>query len=69
MPGEVSGLYEAWRRFGRVPWSELFQPIIRLCEEGFAVEASMATTIKNAESIIRSDPMLRFVVVKSQKLV
>ena len=69
VPGEISGLYEAWKQFGRVPWSELFQPTIQLCEEGFAVEKSMATSIEFAESIIRNDPLLRFGVIKSLKSV
>ena len=59
MPGEISGLYEAWRRFGRVPWSELFQPTIQLCENGFAVERALASAIAEKESTIRNDPLLR----------
>ena len=59
VPGDVNGLYEAWKRFGRVPWSELFQPTIQMCEQGFAVEDSLAKVLVAEESIIRSDSLLR----------
>ncbi|KAK6341154.1 hypothetical protein TWF696_008241 [Orbilia brochopaga] len=36
-PGEIAGFYEAWKLYGRVPWRELFEPNIELCENGFEV--------------------------------
>ncbi|XP_053988692.1 scoloptoxin SSD14-like isoform X1 [Hylaeus volcanicus] len=34
-PGEVAGYWEAHKRFGRLPWADLFKPTIDLCEEGY----------------------------------
>lgn len=59
VPGEIKGYYEAWNRFGKMPWKDLFQPAIRLCEEGFIVERELSIQIKNSEVMIRADPNFR----------
>jgi len=61
VPGEVSGLYAAWQMFGRVPWAELVQPTIDLCEEGFIVERDLSLAIRQYETAIRADPNLSYV--------
>ena len=35
--GDVRGFWEAWRRFGRLDWTVLFEDSIRLCFEGFVI--------------------------------
>ncbi|KAK3589113.1 hypothetical protein CHS0354_017077 [Potamilus streckersoni] len=45
IPGEIKGLYEAWKLGGKLPWSDLFQPAIKLCKEGFKVGRSLASAI------------------------
>ena len=35
VPGTVAGFWEAHRRYGKLPWSELVMPAVRLAEEGF----------------------------------
>ncbi|KAK6543943.1 hypothetical protein TWF694_000661 [Orbilia ellipsospora] len=37
IPGEVMGYWRAWEMYGRVEWSELVEPAIRLAEEGVRV--------------------------------
>ena len=59
MPGEVKGYHTAWQRYGRITWSDLFQPTIRLCEDGFIVERALSGAIDMYEDDIRSDPNLR----------
>lgn len=41
-PGEVAGLWEAHQRFGRLPWSRLFEPSIALAENGITLNAYVA---------------------------
>jgi gamma-glutamyltranspeptidase/glutathione hydrolase len=41
VPGTVAGLWEAHRRFGRLPWGELLAPAIELAEVGFIVPAQL----------------------------
>lgn len=37
VPGVLMMLFEAHKQHGKLPWSDLFQPAIELCEAGFAV--------------------------------
>ncbi len=37
VPGTVAGLYEAHRRFGKLPWNKLLQPAIEIAENGFEI--------------------------------
>jgi gamma-glutamyltranspeptidase/glutathione hydrolase len=42
-PETVKGLYEAWRSYGTLRWSELLQPAIRYAREGVYVTPLMAS--------------------------
>jgi gamma-glutamyltranspeptidase/glutathione hydrolase len=44
-PGTVRGLGLAHRRFGKLPWTELLAPAIRLAEDGFAIDAALASSL------------------------
>ena len=61
MPGEVSGHYAAWMKFGRLPWAELVMPTIVLCEQGFIVERALAAAIQQYETAIRNDTNFAYV--------
>ena len=37
-PGAVAGLAEQHRRFGRLPWSQVVEPAVRLARDGFLVD-------------------------------
>src|SRR5690349_12885354 len=58
VPGTVAMLFEAHRRFGRLPWRDLFAPAIRLAEHGFPVSPRLAAAIADAPRLIE-DPMAR----------
>ena len=34
VPSELRGYYELWKKFGRLPWADLFQNAIKMCLEG-----------------------------------
>lgn len=54
IPGEVKGLYEAWKLGGKLPWASLFKPAIQMCIEGFPVGKLLDHDIKaQAEYINR----------------
>lgn len=45
VPGTVRGLALAHGRFGRLPWSELVEPAVKLAREGFELDAANAQSI------------------------
>lgn len=53
VPGSVRGLYDAHRRYGSKPWSELLQPAIRTAEAGYAMPAGLASALNSAGSRLR----------------
>ncbi|VVB11171.1 unnamed protein product [Arabis nemorensis] len=59
VPGEIAGLYEAWKRYGRLPWKPLFEPAIELARGGFVVAPYLGRAIASHSSMILKDPGLR----------
>lgn len=56
VPGTVAGMESAWKRFGsgRLPWSRLLEPAIRLADDGFPISRGLATTLsRERESFAR----------------
>lgn len=52
VPGVVKMLEQAHRQHGKLPWEALFQPAIRLAEDGFSVSPRL-------HALLASDPALR----------
>jgi len=46
IPGVVRMLYLAHQKYGKLPWARLFQPAIKLAEDGFPVGPKLARTIQ-----------------------
>jgi gamma-glutamyltranspeptidase / glutathione hydrolase len=63
VPGSVAGLYEAWKRFGRLPWATLVAPAIALAE-GHTVDSSRSSSLAGD-----SDRLARFPASAAQFLV
>jgi gamma-glutamyltranspeptidase/glutathione hydrolase len=47
IPGVVKMLWLAHEKYGKLPWAKLFEPAIKLAEDGFPVGPKLARTIKN----------------------
>lgn len=59
MPGELRGFEMAWKKYGRLPWKDLFQPAIEIATKGFpATPALLGAVEKNAPNVT-NDPGLR----------
>ena len=52
IPGVVAGLDLLYRRFGsgRIPWAELVAPAIQHAEEGFVLDESLPTTVRESRA-------------------
>lgn len=46
IPGVVAMLEMAHQKYGKLPWARLFQPAIKLADEGFPVGPKLARTIR-----------------------
>ncbi len=55
VPGLVRMFERAHKAHGRLPWATLFEPAIRLAEEGFAVSPRLNALIA-ADTYLKSDP-------------
>lgn len=45
-PGVLAMLYMAHEKYGRLPWAKLFEPAIRLSQDGFPVGRKLARTLR-----------------------
>ncbi|KAJ1905814.1 hypothetical protein LPJ81_001713 [Coemansia sp. IMI 209127] len=56
VPGEIAGLYSAHRRFGKLPWTRLFKPSVKLAREGFALSELVHKQLMRLETHVLSAP-------------
>ncbi|KAJ0031710.1 hypothetical protein Pint_13317 [Pistacia integerrima] len=68
VPGEIAGLHEAWLKHGRLAWSTLFRPAIKLAKDGFVVAPYLGLHIANNAEMIMNDRGLRKVFAPNGKL-
>jgi gamma-glutamyltranspeptidase/glutathione hydrolase len=59
VPGTVAVLAMAHKAHGRLPWSRLFQPAIRLAEQGFVVPPRLASQLLDGGADYAAMPALR----------
>lgn len=57
-PGVVKFLAAAHKRFGKLPWADLFQPAITLAEKGFLISPRLHTLLEETPRLLES-PALR----------
>lgn len=56
VPGAVRMLEMAHQQYGKLPWASLFQPAIRLAEDGFQVSARLNALLL-ADAHLKKDPI------------
>ncbi|XP_022916451.1 glutathione hydrolase 1 proenzyme-like isoform X2 [Onthophagus taurus] len=59
VPGELKGYWAAYKRFGKLPWKELIQPSIDLCEHGYNISLAQHDSVQWDEKNIKKDPHLK----------
>jgi gamma-glutamyltranspeptidase/glutathione hydrolase len=61
IPGSVSGMWEAHKKYGSLPWAELVSPAVALAKDGFVVPEKLANNVKRyIERIEARDLTLNF---------
>jgi gamma-glutamyltranspeptidase/glutathione hydrolase/leukotriene-C4 hydrolase len=68
VPGELAGLYMAWKRHGRLPWETLVLPAVYLAANGFVVQPYLAHHIQLAADDILADKGLADIFAPNGKL-
>ncbi len=56
VPGTVAGLYEAHKRFGKMPWAKLIQPTIDMATKGIVMSDDEARALAGRKADMSSDP-------------
>jgi gamma-glutamyltranspeptidase/glutathione hydrolase len=57
-PGVLRMLAQAHAQHGKLPWAKLFEPAIKLANQGFAISPRLHAQLK-ADAYLRSDPTAR----------
>lgn len=57
-PGELKGYWELHQRYGKLKWSELFDPVIELCRKGHVVSPYLANILRNSKKTVIASPTL-----------
>ena len=60
VPGLLRMLEAAHRRYGRLSWASLFQPAIRIAEDGFPVSPRLHALIRSDRLLARDDSARRY---------
>jgi len=52
VPGTVAAMYQAWQRFGSLPWQELLLPAQQLASKGFDIGHDLAHVLNMASAVL-----------------
>ena len=58
VPGSVAGLYEAWKKYGTLPWASLLAPAIRLAQ-GHVLDTARSRDIAADRDLVAQFPASR----------
>lgn len=59
VPTELKGLQDLYKKYGKLEWAELVEPVIQLAENGFKVSNYLANVFVDRGSAISESPLLR----------
>lgn len=68
VPGELRGLEAAWKKYGKLPWKELFKPAINIAKRGFIIPETVAIAINIWKDLLMKDKTFRRVFTRNGKL-
>lgn len=63
VPGELRGYWELHKKYGKLEWSRLFDPVIRLCRKGHVVSPYFAWVLNRTRGSIRRSPTLKAIFI------
>lgn len=60
IPGSLKGYSTLYNLYGGgVSWASLFEPTIKLCEEGIKISIHLEDRLKTARELLKKDTLLR----------
>lgn len=65
VPGTVRGMALAHARFGKLPWKDLILPAVKLAEEGFVLDSTLAWSLNSAAGSAGKFPEIAHVLGKN----
>ncbi|KAL9980030.1 hypothetical protein ACROYT_G008566 [Oculina patagonica] len=68
VPGELRGLEAAWKKYGKLPWKELFKPAIHIAKKGFIIPETVAIAINIWKDQLMKDKTFRRDFTRNGKL-
>lgn len=57
------GYWEAYKKYGKLSWSELFEPAIKLCETGSRINDYLAAYLVQKEPMIKNESSLAKILI------
>ncbi|WOK92146.1 gamma-glutamyltranspeptidase 1 [Canna indica] len=68
VPGEIAGLHEAWRQYGKLPWKRLVMPAAYIARRGFRISPYLHFQMNKTESGIFANKGLRDIFTSNGRL-
>jgi len=58
VPGELRGFETAWKKYGSLPWKDLFGPAIEIATKGFKATPALVSAVEKNGANVTNDPGL-----------
>ncbi|KAI4291953.1 gamma-glutamyltranspeptidase / glutathione hydrolase / leukotriene-C4 hydrolase [Pancytospora philotis] len=68
-PGELLGLYEAHKKYGRLPWKRLFEENIKIARNGFKAQPILVHKLERNREAIMGDEGFQQIFVRNGELI